>query len=76
MINITDEFEAFDGSGNRYIVQKLQRYTTIDFADGGSSTAPGGYEWKTACGIDLNENPDGTFEMFQIDGTLTRMSQH
>jgi hypothetical protein len=73
MITEIERFEAIADNGKRYTVVHLQHWTEFRPLSGKAQQLPGSTEWKTACGIDLEENEDGTFKMIQIDGILRRI---
>lgn len=73
MITEEENFAAISDRGDRFVVVKLQHWTEFRASDGKVERRRGSYEWKTACGIDLDEKADGTFEMIQIDGILNRL---
>lgn len=73
MITEAERFDAVSDAGERYTIVKLQRWVEVSLINGATSKAEGSFEWKTACGIDLQDNGDGSFEMIQIDGTLRRL---
>lgn len=67
-----DRFEAVSEAGKTYTVVKLRHMSVYRPFSGPAQKSMGNYEWKTACGIDLDEKADGRFEMIQIDGFLRR----
>lgn len=73
MATVIERFQAISDLGETYTVIQYQHWTTIDPLNGPKHEVPGSTEWKTTCGIDLQENDDGTFEMIQIDGVLRRV---
>jgi hypothetical protein len=65
--------EVVDGLGNCYTAVHWEKQAVFQPLAGPKRRLPGSTHWMTRCGIDLNENSDGSFEMIQRDGTLRRI---
>lgn len=72
MATVIERFGAISDRGDTYTVIHWQHWTTFKPLKGPQRQMPGATEWKTECGIDLQDHGDGTFEMIQIDGILRR----
>lgn len=70
MMREIERFEAISDSGEVYTVIHRRQLVSHHPLTGATQSIDGGDDWVTECGIDLDPQEDGTFEMIQIDGRL------
>lgn len=72
MITELERFPAASDTGASYTVVLLQHWGERRPLDGSTQRFPTYTEWKTACGMDLNQKSPDVFEMIQRDEILHR----
>jgi hypothetical protein len=70
---IVEEVNCLDDNGARVSVVKWQHYLSHTPLSGRVTWLEGSWEWMTRDGRDVNELPNGDFELIRTDGILRRI---